>query len=80
MSTLSDEVYERIQALCTQGDRLAEAREYANALDLYWAAWDLLPEPKLDWEAATWLLGTIGDTNFLNGDYIAGRDKELQLG
>lgn len=75
MSTLSDEVYERIQALCAQGDRLAEAREYANALDLYWTAWDLLPEPKLDWEAATWLLGTIGDINFLNGDYSAGRDN-----
>jgi hypothetical protein len=26
--------------------------------------WDLLPEPKTSWEAATWLLGAIGDANF----------------
>jgi hypothetical protein len=29
-----------------------------------WSAWDLLPEPQADWEAATWILGAIGDVNF----------------
>ena len=34
-----------------------------------------MPEPKTDWEAATWLLGTIGNANFLAGDFEAGRDN-----
>jgi hypothetical protein len=35
----------------------------------------LLPEPKTDWEAATWILGAIGDANFLGKDYLAGREN-----
>jgi len=31
--------------------RVGGRREYAEALDLYWQAWDLLPEPKTDWES-----------------------------
>ena len=38
-------------------------------------SWDLLPEPKTDWEAATWILAAVGDANFLGGDYVAGRDN-----
>jgi hypothetical protein len=44
-------------------------------LKKYGAAWDLLPEPKTQWEAATWILGTIGDVSFQSGDFGAGRDK-----
>src|SRR5262249_43590057 len=41
----------------------------------YWAAWDLLPQPQTQWEAATWILGAIGDANFLGEDFAAGRDN-----
>jgi hypothetical protein len=40
-----------------------------------WSAWDLLPEPQTDWEAATWILGAIGDVNLQQGNYEAGRDN-----
>lgn len=75
MAELSDEAHERIQDLCKQGDVLADADQYPAALQLYWAAWDLLPEPQTDWEAAIWILAAIGDANFLGGDYAAGRDN-----
>ncbi len=32
-------------------------------------AWKLLPEPKADWEASTWLLAAIGDCQFQLQDY-----------
>jgi hypothetical protein len=38
-------------------------------------AYDVLPEPKIKWEAATWILAAIGDANFLGGDFVAGRDN-----
>lgn len=75
MAVLDDAIHERIQALCAEGDVLAKKAKYSVALKKYWAAWDLLPEPKTDWETATWLLGAIGDANFLGGDYLAGRDN-----
>jgi tetratricopeptide (TPR) repeat protein len=75
MAELDDAVQERIQAFCAEGDGLAEEANYPDALKKYWAAWDLLPEPQEDLEAATWILAAIGDANFLGGDFLAGRDN-----
>jgi hypothetical protein len=72
---LPDFVHDQIKRLCAIGDGHAERRAYPDALASYWAAWDLLPEPKTKWEAATWILVAIGDANFLGGDYVAGRDN-----
>ena len=75
MEELSDQLHQQIQELSAVGDQLAEAGNYSDALSNYWSAWDLLPEPQTDWEAATWLLAAIGDANFLGGDFEAGRDN-----
>jgi hypothetical protein len=78
MSQLADKVHAQIETLCKKGDSLAEQDRFAAALKQYWAAWDLLPAPKTQWEAATWILGGIGDVNFLSEDYSAGRDNLSQ--
>jgi len=75
MPEMSETIHSEIKRLCTAGDDLAAGRDYGQALASYWAAWDLLPDPKLEWEAATWILAAIGDANFLSGDYAAGRDN-----
>jgi hypothetical protein len=75
MNELADSIHEEIKRLCATGDERAGRQAYSDALTSYWAAWDLLPEPKDKWEAATWILVAIGDANFLGGDYIAGRDN-----
>lgn len=75
MTELSHDTHERIKKLSADGDALAEAGRYPDALTKYWAAWDLLPEPQTDWDAAIWLLAAIGDANFLGGDFNAGRDN-----
>jgi hypothetical protein len=75
MSQLSDDLQDEIDRLCAQGDAHADASRFPDALGLYWDAWDLLPEPKIDCAAATWILAAIGDANFLGRDYEAGRDN-----
>lgn len=75
MTELSDDVHAKILQLSATGDDLAERNKFAEALQAYWAAWDLLPEPKTNWEAAIWLLAAIGDANFLGKDFVAGRDN-----
>jgi hypothetical protein len=72
---LDDAVHEEIQRRCAQGDDLAKEALYPDALKQYWGAWDLLPEPKTQWEAATWILAAVGDANYLSGDFVAGRDN-----
>jgi tetratricopeptide (TPR) repeat protein len=75
MAELDDALYERIGALSEAGDALVEDGDYAGALEKYWQAFDLLPEPRTNWEAGTWLMAAVGDTNFHQGDYEAGRDN-----
>jgi tetratricopeptide (TPR) repeat protein len=75
MLELSEHIHAEIQRLSAEGDALANEREYSEAISVYWKAWDLLPEPKTEWEAATWLLAAIGDANFLDRDYNAGKDN-----
>lgn len=71
---LDDKIHEQITALSKDGAVLHEAENYAGALGKYRQAWDLLPEPKTDYDAATWLLAAIGDTYFFQGDFQAGKD------
>ena len=75
MPHVSQPLQAEIDRLCAQGDADADRARYPEALAAYWAAWDLLPEPKLACEAATWILAAVGDANFLGGDFVAGRDN-----
>jgi tetratricopeptide (TPR) repeat protein len=67
--TLDVRIQENIRLLSAEGDALAERRDYDGALAKYETAWVLLPEPRTKWEAATWILVAIGDTQFRKRDY-----------
>lgn len=72
---LSPMIHLEVKRLSSQGDALTKKGSYAEAIETYWKAWDLLPEPKQEWDAGLWLLAAIGDANFLNRDYVACRDN-----
>ena len=80
MAELAEDVVERLKALCDAGDGLVEDEEFDDAVEQYWAALELLPEPKTHWEAATLILTSIGDAHHLAGEPEAARDAlELAL-
>jgi tetratricopeptide (TPR) repeat protein len=66
---LPDSVHERITQFSKDGDVLAQQGKYREAVDKYLQAFELLPEPRTDWEACTWLLAAIGDANFRSKNY-----------
>ena len=68
------QVHEAIRHFCTDGDRLANEREFEAAIAEYSSAWELLPEPKNQWNAATWILAAIADAAFLGGYKTSARD------
>lgn len=70
---LPDTIHQQIVQLSQEGDALAEAGEHRRAARKYAEAFRLLPEPKTDWEAGTWLLTAIGDVFFISGDYEQAR-------
>jgi tetratricopeptide (TPR) repeat protein len=75
MPELDEETFQNVQAFCARGNALVDESRFSEAIDAFWSAWDLLPEPQTDWESATWILGAIGDVNFQHGNYTAGRDN-----
>lgn len=64
---LNTAVHEKVKALCAKGDQLAEARAFEDAVAEYNKAWALVPDPKNDWNASTWILAAIADACFLGG-------------
>jgi tetratricopeptide (TPR) repeat protein len=66
---LPDDIYNKIVALSEEGDLFAEKEQFDDALTHYHEALSLLPEPKTDWEAATWLYTAIGDACFSKQDF-----------
>ena len=66
---LDSTLHARIVLLSEAGDKQAAEGAYQDALIKYSEAWKMLPEPKLDWEAATWIQSAIGDAWFLSGNY-----------
>lgn len=67
---LDDLIHEKITKLCKNGDDLIEKEQYDEAIVQYNLALDLLPYPKKDWEASTWIYSAIGDAFFMKEDYI----------
>lgn len=66
---LEDKVYEKIVKLCERGDFLAEQEKYDEAVKIYLEALELVPFPKEDWEASTWIYTAIGDSYYMNENY-----------
>ena len=64
MSKLPHDLRMMIDKLCQKGDQFAQIDQPEDALDQYEAAWELLPAPKNQWPAATWILMAAGDVYF----------------
>ncbi len=69
MNSLNDSIHAKVTELCRRGDDLMTSKDIQGALREYHEAWILLPEPKEDWEAATWILSAIGDAHFQANDF-----------
>ena len=77
MAELPEPIYLEVTDLCARGDELLECGDDRAAIEQYQRAWDLLPEPRTDWSAATWILTAIADAHFLHGRFAEARDALL---
>ena len=69
MDKLPKEVTLLVDTLCREGDRFAGIDQFDDAIEKYQAAWDLLPIPRNQWPAATWILVSVGDAYFSLKEY-----------
>lgn len=69
---LDDILYEKIINLTELGEEFFENDNFNEAIEKYKDALSLIPEPKFDWEASTWIYTALGDTYFFMGKYDDG--------
>lgn len=68
-------LFDLIKDLSKKGDALAEEEKYNEAIDIYWEAFDLIPDPKKQWDTTTWVLTAIGDALFLGDKFDVALDN-----
>lgn len=66
---LDDELYEEILSICSNGDNLVENFMYDEAIEMYSRALNLVPEPRNNWEASTWIYTALGDVYYIKKDF-----------
>lgn len=66
---LDNVIYEEVTYLSRLGDDYLDNGDTELALESYKKALELLPDPKSNWEAATWLYVAIGDTYWETKQY-----------
>jgi tetratricopeptide (TPR) repeat protein len=73
-AVLDDGIHQQISTFCAEGNDLADENRHEAALEKFNAAWRLLPDPKSDWEAATWILAAIADSCFQLGKFKSSKE------
>jgi tetratricopeptide (TPR) repeat protein len=71
---LTPALHNKIEELSEGGNALLENGDWQAAVAKWNQALDLVPEPKSDWEAATWLYGSIGDAYFEGHDLDSAKE------
>src|SRR5262245_37923369 len=83
MSKLPKQISTKVLRLFNEGEAFADEEQDKEALACFQAAWDLLPEPKGEWESALQILAAMADSHFHLGDYQAcyrGMQEALRCG
>ena len=68
---LPDHIYEQIEPLSAQGNDMMDDGRPAEALQAWRSAYELLPEPRDQWQAALWLHASMADAYYQLGNFSA---------
>lgn len=75
MKDLEPELKEQVVELCNKAVEAQEDERYhASNRDLQ-KVYELLPEPKAEWKAYSWLISSMGDNHFEQDEYQAASEK-----
>ena len=66
---LKQAIHDEICKFCDRGDQLADEEKFSEAIQEYKKARKLIPTPKSDWEAETWVATALGDARYFLQEY-----------
>src|SRR5215475_2407311 len=68
MFELDEKLNIKVRRYANEGDKKAEKEDWQGQIKSYLKAWELIPEPKFEWEGGTWILGGIAEAFYQKGD------------
>lgn len=69
LQPLPSNIEARIRAFCRAGYKAYDQQDFKQAIRLFFQAWNLLPKPQSQWQAAGWVLTALGDAYYQYGNY-----------
>lgn len=66
---LNDRVYEKVKKYCDEGNELSEKNHFKAAINCFEKAYEIIPDPKRNWEASTWISASIGDCYYFSEEF-----------
>ena len=81
LSIFSSDLESKIIDLISRGNEFDDAKKFDEAINIYNQAYQLLPEPKLEWEMiSSWLTSCYFNAYFALKDYVKAKEwAELEL-
>ncbi|HCD6632548.1 tetratricopeptide repeat protein [Pseudomonas aeruginosa] len=74
---LPAEIHDKVDVLSMEGNDLMDDENFEAAIEKWSQALELLPEPKVEWEAYMWLSASIGDALYQQRKYESARNRFL---
>jgi len=74
MHELPSTLHEQIKKFCAESDAFMKNGAHREAINRFNQAYKLIPEPKQDWAASTWVLSAIGDACFASNFFTSGKE------
>lgn len=69
INELDNKIHHQILQFSKAGDEYMEQGNYLKAIAQFRTAFELVPKPYQDWEASLWLLTSLGEAYYFNGEY-----------
>jgi Tetratricopeptide repeat. len=67
---LDERIHQEICDLSQEGDKYLDDDNFGLAEKKYLEALNLIPKPKVEWEASTWLYVALGEVHFFASKYL----------
>jgi Tfp pilus assembly protein PilF len=72
---LPQDIESKVEDLSESGNEYMEQADYEAATMAFEEALAMLPQPCEQWEAFTWLNASIGDAQFMLGDFVRAKES-----
>ena len=78
MLEISSKLNAEIRKIAKDGDAQANKGNWAGQIEKYQEVWKLVPEPKLDWDGGTWIIGGIAEAFYQMKQFDHAKEFFLQ--